>query len=189
MKLCKRAITTIFLFMSLSASAEQWNLVFGLSQPLVTKGGNAEINFLTESFVFEYSHGFALNLSANNSVAMTNIEKSQNLDIYVPYSTGGGVGYRFTKEFNVRLEMKQHQFNVTNSAGEYISYTTRDIGVGAYYFWQPFSNNNLLIVPSIRYWPTVYTTLKNDEYTFANGDVHKAHSFGLFANISIGLSF
>lgn len=186
---CKHAITALLLIVSVSASAEPWNLVFGLSQPLVLKGGNVEINYLTEKFVFEYSHGFALDLSANNGVGMTNIEKTQNLDIYVPYSTGGGVGFRFTKEFNIRLEIKQHQFNVAHPSGENINYTTQDIGVGTYYFWLPYNNKSLLIVPSIRYWPTVYTTLKNDEYTFANGDVHKAHSFGLFGNVSIGWRF
>jgi len=189
MRFCRLAITALLLNVSGPAFADQWNLVFGLSQPLVLKGGNVEINYLTEKFVFEYSHGFALNLSASNGVAMSNTEKSQNLDIYVPYSTGGGVGYRFTKEFNVRLEIKQHQFNVTHPSGENINYTNRDIGVGAYYFWLPFNNKNLLIVPSIRYWPTVYSSLNNGEYTFANGDVHKASSFGLFGNVSIGWIF
>ena len=189
MKFHKQAIFTLLLVISSSAHAEQWDLVFGLSQPLVLKGGNIEINYLTDKFVFEYSHGFALNLSASDRVGMTNSEKVQNLDIYVPYSTGGGIGYRFTKEFNVRLEIKQHQFNVAHPSGEQVSYTTRDIGVGAYYFWLPFNSKNFLIVPSVRYWPTVYTTLKNDEYTFANGDVHKAHSFGLFGNVSIGWRF
>lgn len=182
-------VAALILTASGSAYAEQWNLVFGLSQPLVLKGGNVEINYLTEQFVFEYSHGFALNLSASGGAGMSNSEKSQNLDIYAPYSTGGGVGYRFTKEFNVRLEVKQHQFNVTHPSGENINYTTRDIGVGAYYFWLPLNSRNLLIVPSIRYWPTVYTSLNNGEHTFANGDVHKAHSFGLFGNISIGWRF
>jgi len=185
----KKIIVILMFTISGLASAEQWNLVFGLSQPLVLKGGNVEINYLSEKLVFEYSHGFALNLSASGGAGMSSNERSQNLDIYAPYSTGGGVGYRFTKEFNVRLEVKQHQFNVTHPSGENINYTTRDIGVGVYYFWQPFNNRNLLIVPSIRYWPTVYTTLKNDEYTFANGDVHKAHSFGLFPNVSIGWKF
>lgn len=185
----KPAIFALLLVISATASAEQWNLVFGLSQPLVTKGGNVEINYLTEKLVFEYSHGFALNLSAGNGLGITNSERAQNLDIYVPYSTGGGIGYRFTKEFNLRLEIKQHQFNVAHPSGEQFNYTTRDIGVGAYYFWLPFNNINLLIVPSLRYWPTVYTTLKNDEYTFTNGDVHRTHSFGLFGNISIGWRF
>ncbi|MDH4275878.1 MAG: hypothetical protein OEW08_12650 [Gammaproteobacteria bacterium] len=189
MKSYNHSIAALLLIASTSASAEQWNLVFGLSQPLVTKGGNIEINYLTEKFVFEYSHGFALNLSTNKGIGMTGIEKSQHLDIYVPYSTGGGAGYRFTKEFNVRLEIKQHQFNVAHPSGENINYTTRDIGVGAYYFWLPFNSKYFLIVPSIRYWPTVYSRLKNDEFTFSNGDVHKAHSFGLFGNVSIGWRF
>jgi CRISPR/Cas system-associated protein Csm6 len=62
-------------------------------------------------------------------------------------------------------------------------------GLGAYYFYKPFKQMNLVIVPSIRYWPTVKTSLSDDKFTFSNGDEHKAHEFGLFGNVSIGWSF
>ncbi len=173
-----------------TTQAQTWNLVFGLSQVVFLNGGNIEINYLTDKFVFEYSHGFDLDLNASpNELALTATERQQNLDIDVPYSTGGGVGYRFTKSLNVRVEFKQHKFSVTHPGGEHISYTTQDLGLGAYYFYKPFKRMNLVIVPSIRYWPTLNTSLNDDKHTFSNGDEHKAHEFGLFGNVSIGWSF
>jgi hypothetical protein len=170
--------------------AQTWNLVFGLSQVAFLNGGNVEINYLTEKFVFEYSHGFDLDLNASPSDwALTEAERRQHLEIYVPYSTGGGVGYRFTKSFNMRIEYKRHKFNVTHPSGEQASYINQDLGVGAYYFYKPFKQMNLAIVPSIRYWPTVKTSLTDGTFTFSNGDEHKAHEFGLFGNVSIGWSF
>jgi hypothetical protein len=190
MKIFRLVILSCALLLSGNTQAQSWNLVFGLSQLAFLSGGNVEINYLTEKFVFEYSHGFNLDLNASpNEMALTETERQQNLDIEVPYSTGGGVGYRFTKAFNVRIEAKQHKFNVTHPSGEKISYTTQDLGLGAYYFYKPFKRTNLIIVPSIRYWPTINTSLHDDKYTFSNGDEHKAHDFGLFGNVSIGWSF
>lgn len=184
------AITGCALIVTSTTQAQTWNLVFGLSQVAFLNGGNVEINYLTEKFVFEYSHGFNLDLNASpNDMALTETERQQNLQIDVPYSTGGGIGYRFTKSLNVRIEYKYHKFNVNHPSGEQVSYTTQDLGLGAYYFYWPLKDMNLVIVPSIRYWPTVKTSLNDDKYTFSNGDEHKAHDFGLFGNVSIGWSF
>jgi hypothetical protein len=178
-----------FWFMG-SAQAQSWNLVFGLSQPLILNGGNVEVNYLTDHWVFEYSHGFNLDLNASpDEQALSDSERSQGLKIKVPYSTGGGIGYRFTPAFNLRLEFKQHEFQVTHPSGEEVTYTTQDLGLGAYYFYKPFKGLNFVVIPSIRYWPTINTSLSDDRYTFRNGDVHKAHDFGLFANVSMGWSF
>jgi len=171
------------------ADTQSINLIFGLTQPLLLGGGNIEINYLTDNWVFEYSHGFDLDLHESPDLAMTSEERSQGLKIHLPYSTGGGIGYRFTKEFNLRVEFKQHKYEVTHPSNERMSYTTQDLGIGAYYFYEPLRNYSLIIVPSIRYWPTINTSLDNDQYTFSNGDVHKAHEFGLFANVSVGWKF
>ena len=171
-------------------STKHWNLVFGMSQPLILKGGNIEVNYLTEKWVFEYSHGWNLDLNASpDEQALTDTERAQGLDIFVPYSTGAGIGYRFTPEFNLRVEFKQHEFQATNSANQTVKYTTQDLGIGAYYFYQPFKKHNFLVVPSVRYWPTINTSLDNDKAIFDNGDVHNAHDFGLFGNISLGWQF
>jgi len=167
-----------------------WNLVFGMSQPLLLNGGNIEVNYVTDKWVFEYSHGFNLDLNASpDEAALTETERKQGLKIKLPYSTGGGIGYRFTPEFNLRVEVKQHEFHATNSAGQKIKYTTQDVGLGAYYFYKPLKNHNLLVVPSVRYWPTVNTSLNDDKARFDNGDEHDAHDFGLFGNVSVGWQF
>ncbi len=173
-----------------TAQAGSWNLVFGMSQPLVLNGGNVEVNYVTDKWVFEYSHGFNLDLNTSpGEQALSQQERDQGLTVFAPYSTGGGIGYRFTEALNIRLELKQHRFQVENPEGESIDYITRDLGVGAYYFYRPLRQYRLLIVPSVRYWPTVHTTLEGDRYHFANGEVHQAHDFGLFGNISVGWSF
>lgn len=190
MKYIRLAVVGGVLLFTSTTQAQSWNLVFGLSQVIFLNGGNVEINYVTDKFVFEYSHGFNLDLNASpNDMALTDMERQQSLEIYVPYSTGGGVGYRFTKAFNVRIECKQHKFDVTHPSGEKVSYTTQDLGVGAYYFYNPFKRFNFIVVPSIRYWPTINTSLNDDKYTFSNGDVHEAHEFGLFGNVSIGWAF
>lgn len=190
MKLKTLIGTLLGLSLSQAAMAQSWNLVFGMSQPLILNGGNIELNYMTDKWVFEYSHGFNLDLNASpGQKALTDLERSQGLKIKAPYSTGGGVGYRITPALNLRLEFKQHQFDVTHSQGQRISYVSRDLGVGAYYFYKPFDKINFLVVPSIRYWPTINTSLKNDRFTFNNGDAHEAHNFGLFGNVSMGWNF
>jgi len=189
------AVSLLTLVVSLSSAhaetaTKYWNLVFGMSQPLILKGGNIEVNYLTEKWVFEYSHGWSLDLNASpDEKALTDTERTQGLSIFVPYSTGGGIGYRFTPEFNLRVEFKQHKFQATNSTKQTIKYTTQDLGIGAYYFYQPFKQHNFLVVPSIRYWPTINTSLDNDIAVFENGEVHNAHDFGLFGNVSLGWQF
>ena len=106
MKNIRMVVVIGMLLLTNNVQAQSWNLVFGLSQFVFLNGGNIEINYLTEKFVFEYSHGsnFSLN-SSPNEMALTNMERQQNLDIYVPYSTGGGVGYRFAPAFNMRVSL------------------------------------------------------------------------------------
>lgn len=170
------------------AAPTEWLLLAGLSQPILLRGGNVEVNYLTRNFVFEYSHGFALNLSPNRDFTMTDAERAQKLDIFLPYSTGGGIGYRFTPEFNVRGEVKVHRYEVTRGA-EGINYTVLSVGVGAYYYWYPFGNQHFVVTPSVRFWPNVASTLGGNAHTFADGQVHKAHDFSLFVNISLGYRF
>lgn len=191
MKRDRAALLIACLLGSVNVNAsDQWALLFGLSQPLLLQGGNIEVDYMTEKWVFEYSHGFNLDLNAGpEALTLTDVERDQGLKIAVPYSTGGGIGYRFTPEFNLRLEYKEHEYEVTHPGGEKINYFVQDLGVGAYYFYKPIDGSKLLIVPSLRYWPQLASSLDAEGYTFNNGDVHKAHTFGLFTNVSVGLSF
>ncbi len=168
-------------------SENRWQLVAGLTQPILMHGGNIEVNYLTKNWVFEYSHGFLLNLDVYPGATKTADERGQGLSINLPYSTGGGIGYRITEGFNIRAEFKVHRYDVTRGA-ESFAYTTYSIGAGVYYFWLPLGDH-LLIVPSLRFWPNVASTLGGNKFTFADGQTHQAHDFGLFANVSIGWRF
>ena len=66
-----KIVLTIFITFALAASVASQNnmqnkhdfaLLFGLNQPLLLNGFNAEINYFTPKFVFDYSHGVSLEL-------------------------------------------------------------------------------------------------------------------------------
>lgn len=79
------------------------------------------------------------------------------------------------------------------------------MGVGAYYRYYPFAGRagaarGVVIVPSIRYWPNVSSSLPNNELRYANArtgrqEVHQAAeqgvpgTTGVIANVSIGYTF
>jgi hypothetical protein len=183
------------------------NVVFGLTQPLLVKGFNIEGNYIKNRIIFDYSHGVSLDFTGS---ALPENLKSQNLSVHEPWTTGFGVGYRLTDWINVRIEPKWHKFEfyydnlpqITNN--KITSFITSTLGVGVYGSWQPFKKKQnilkgFLIAPSIRYWPTIYSSLKNDAFTYTNTITQKVETiknldpgFGftpLIFNISIGYSF
>jgi hypothetical protein len=85
------------------------SILAGLIQPMVLKGGNVEVTYFTKRMSFDYSHGFLLNMSGGTMVGDA---KSQQLAYHLPYSTGFGIGYRFTSFFDVRVEPKIHSWEV-----------------------------------------------------------------------------
>lgn len=205
-------ILTILLFLSLTNSFSQQkefdhnklSVVFGLNQPIFTKGFNFEVNYWTKKYVIDYSHGFGLEFTDN---LVSDEAKEQHLSFKVKHSVGIGFGYRFTKNFNLRLEPKIHTWEMyyddsfLKSEGKIKSYTTYTLGLGAYYRWTPFEKKDnfmkgITISPSIRWWPNIASSLDNNEYHYYNertqqNEVHEANKIGLnnspfFANISIG---
>jgi len=78
------------------------------------------------------------------------------------------------------------------------------IGIGVYGHYQPFKNKTsflkgIMISPSIRFWPTISSTLGSDGFTYLNkntvkNEVLKTLEVGpgfkpFIYNISIGYSF
>ena len=173
------------------ASGDGITLAAGLSQPLLFRGANASVTIRRGRFVADYSHGVALDLNAAGDAALSETEIAQQLDVDVPWTTGFGVGVRITDRLDVRAEGKAHRFEVTPPGGETLAYTAFSVGPGVYYrvpVWR-----GLEIEPSVRYWPTVASTLSDDDATFSAADGsrqrHEAHSFDVFANVSVGWSF
>jgi hypothetical protein len=172
--------------------ANTWTVVAGLSQPILLHGGNLAGSYFSRNLTFEYSHGMFLHLEGST------VKDKHVHSIYVPVSTGLGIGYRITGYLDIRGEVKLHRFEVQLNATQKIKYTNIDLGAGAYYRIYPFQKKDrwakgILIEPSLRYWQFVRSTLKNKglNYVDDGGEMqtHHPYNFGLFANISIGYTF
>ncbi len=210
----KIGLCLIILLAGLAGKAQSSNsqkpevsLVFGLNQPLVTHGFNFEVNYWTKKFVIDYSHGFGLEFR-NDLVAPET--RHQKLAFNITHSLGIGFGYRLTNRLNLRLEPKWHVWEMyydngfKTAQGKITTYSTITLGVGAYYRWTPFEKQNnilkgLTISPSVRWWPNVATSLKDNEFVYYNRETeqvetHKANNIGasntpFFVNVSVGYTF
>ncbi len=89
------------------------SVVTGIGQ--LTQGGfNIEGNVFYKRLVVDYSHGMALQLP--NSGLEDGADHSQGLSFKIPWTTGFGVGFRFTDWLNLRAEPKWHRFEVYQNA-------------------------------------------------------------------------
>jgi hypothetical protein len=185
--------------------SNKFSLLFGTIQPAVLSGFNMEVNYTTKRLIFDYSHGVSLDPPTVGNY------KTQKVALHLPYSTGFGIGYRFSSFFDVRFEPKLHSWEVYNkddaqNTGTKIKdFKTVTLGVGAYYRYMPFKNSNNKILQgittstSLRYWQNVGSTLRNDEFSYLNKstgkmETLKAPNIGLanspiIFNIGIGYTF
>ncbi len=185
--------------------SNKFSLLFGLIQPTSLGGYNVEVNYATKRVIFDYSHGVSLDPPVVGDF------KTQNIVLHIPTSTGFGVGYRFTQFFDVRFEPKLHTWevynkgDVQNDANLIKAFKTFTLGVGAYYRYMPFKNSSnkflqgITTSTSLRYWQNAGTTLRNDEFSYANKtsnktETLKAPNIGiantpLIFNVAIGYTF
>src|SRR6266700_796118 len=182
-KSCLLAVTVIFTSLTaFNAGAQSWkkeekiNVLFGLSQPLLASGFNIEGNYIYHRLIADYSHGVSLDFKDNK---VTNDLRRQGVAVHMPFTTGFGIGYRLTEWINIRIEPKWHRFEFYYEneqqvkSNQIISYNTFSLGLGLYGAYQPFKKRNnflngVMISPSIRYWPTAHSTLKDNTYTYFN---------------------
>ena len=185
----------------------QFNLLSGIGQ-IVQQGFNLEGNLMYKRLSLDYSHGISLNIP--NDRLEDGADKEQGLDIHIPWTTGFGIGYRFNNWLNLRMEPKWHKFelyyseDVQNKENLITDYTTFTLGLGLYSNLKPFRKKdnflkNIMIAPSIRWWPNVSSSLNNDEISYLNRntdqqETHEARNIGIsntafFVNVSIGYSF
>lgn len=139
---------------------------------------------------FEYSHGQFLTLNDAGGLGMTTTERGQGLHLYVPYTTGFGVGVTLMDELWVGVEFKTHRYEVNAPGGPIARYQTYSVGPVLGY--KLFVYRGLHVNAYVRYWPNVATSLDDDKIALlgAHGAVtHDAHSFDFFANASIGYAF
>ena len=185
--------------------SNKFSILAGLLQPTALKGGNIEFNYFTKRLAFDYSHGFSLNPPVVGDF------KTQNVVLHLPFSTGFGIGYRFNSFFDVRFEPKLHSWEVYHKddaqtdANKIKDFKTFTLGIGAYYRYFPFKNSSnkflqgITTSTSLRYWQNVGTTLRSDEFTYANKvskktETLKAPNIGIanspiILNIAIGYTF
>jgi len=182
-------------------------ILFGLSQPIFLSGFNIEGNYFTKKMSFDYSHGISLEYQGS---MITGAAKEQHLVAHLPYSTGFGIGYRFTSWLNLRVEPKWHRFEIYYEGEEQtlvnriVAYNTFTLGLGLYGKWHPFKRQDnflkgIMVAPSVRWWPNVASTLSSDGYMYYNKitdqtEVHKTLNVGAnntpwLVNISIGYRF
>ena len=136
-------------------------VLFGLTQPLFASGFNVELNYIHKRLIFDYSHGASLDFSGD---LLTDELQAQGLRVHMPYTTGFGVGYRFTKWLNLRVEPKWHRFEYyydssSENENPLAANNTFSLGLGLYGFFQPFSRSEsalkgITVAPSVRFWPT-----------------------------------
>ena len=185
--------------------SNRFSILAGMVQPTVLNGGNIEINYFTNRLSFDYSHGFSLDPPVVGDY------KDQNLVLHLPYSTGFGIGYRFTSFLDLRFEPKLHSWEVYNKGesqrdeNKIANFKTFTLGLGLYYRYFPFKNNKskflqgITTSTSIRWWQNVGTTLSKDEFTYLNkstgkNETVKAPNIGIsnspvVFNIAIGYTF
>jgi hypothetical protein len=162
---------------------------FGLLQ-LALGGFNVATELRYRRFWFEYSHGVALNLNDLGGFSLTGTERAQDLHVYMPYTTGFGVGFTILDELWLGVEFKTHRYDVNAPGGAVSSYQTYSIGPVLGY--KAFIYKGLFADAYLRYWPNVASSLTNNEIALRGTDgtvEHSAHDFGVFANVSIGYAF
>lgn len=151
-------------------------VVFGLTQPIFVSGFNIEGVYIHKRLIFDYSHGASLKF---RGPAITEALSEQQLEVHAPFTTGFGVGYRFTQWLNLRMEPKWHRFDyyyegeARTAANRIASNNTFSLGLGLYGFFQPFSQQTnalkgITIAPSVRFWPTVLSDVDAGGISYQN---------------------
>lgn len=183
----------------------------GLLQPLVLGGANVEVDVRWNHLVVAYSHGWNLALSD----ALGDEMEAQHVNLHVPFTTGLGIGAslslaRLRSFVDARFEVKAHRFEAAYASmdgrqhTQIADYTTLTIGAGAYWTFVPFRGRTdalrgLDLSASVRYWPTIATSLDDDAVMYRNAttsrdEIHHAANIGianspLIVNLSVGYLF
>jgi hypothetical protein len=171
------------------AKRVQLGVNFGLMQ-IALGGFNVAGEVRYRRLWLEYSHGMDLTLNDLGGFGLSQAERTQNVHVFVPYTTGFGAGVTLVDELWLGVEFKTHHYEVNAPSGPVASYQTYSIGpVLGYkaFIWKGLYANGYA-----RYWPNVASTLSNDKIALegSGGTVsHSAHDFGFFANVSLGYAF
>jgi hypothetical protein len=171
-------------------SVRHFAIMAGLSQPVLFRGGNIELEYRTRNFVLGWSHGAGLQIDRFEP-GLSAADKAEQAKIRMPWTTGPHAGYRITGQLTVAVDFKAHRVNANLPGGSVTRYTVYTVGPALNYD-QPLGRK-WFIQPTLRWWPTVGTTLSDGKASLlrANGSAyaHTAISLGIVPNIKIGRSF
>lgn len=165
------------------------SVMLGLGQWIVFGGGNVAAQLKRGRFVFEYSHGQALDFS-RISFSQTAAENDAGVEVTAPWTTGGGFGYQITPKLHVLLEFKAHHYQVRDVAGGKTEYTTFTAGPGIFYDF--YLTKNLFLQPNLRWWPTIASTYDREASLMAEDGgtyKHERHDLPPFVNMNLGWTF
>lgn len=185
--------------------SNRFSVLFGLIQPVALSGGNVEVNYFTRRLSFDYSHGVSLDIPAVGDF------KDNQLALHLPYSTGFGVGYRFSSFFDVRFEPKLHSWEVYAEGRDQVAgnrlaaFKTVTLGLGAYYRYMPFKNSDSKLLQGltastvIRYWQNVGSTQSSGEFGYVSEKTGKKEllqvpnigitNTPIIVNVAVGYTF
>lgn len=153
-------------------------------------GGNVAVQGRIGRLALEYSHGQGVHVS-EWSFLQNSSETAVGADVYMPWTTGFGVGLLVTDNLRILLEAKANHYNVRGGdRNTELDYTAFTVGPGVFYEIQIW--RGLFVQPSVRWWPTVASTFK-DGSTLRSADGTtvpiQRHESGVFPNINLGWEF
>jgi hypothetical protein len=185
--------------------SNRFSILAGMIQPTALGGGNFEVNYFTKKMAFDYSHGFSLEPPVVGDF------KDQKVVLYLPFTTGFGVGYRFNSFLDLRFEPKLHRWQIFQKGEKQIKenkiadFKTFSLGLGLYYRYFPFRNSEnkflqgITTSSSVRYWQNVGSDLSGDKFSYANKISGKTETLDapnigiantpIVINVAIGYTF
>jgi len=150
--------------------SKKFTLGTDLVQPFLLGGFNINVTYMTNRWVFDHSHGMSLEI---RDFLQTDEQKSLNAKIELSWTTGPGIGYRFTDNLDARLDFKAHKTKADLLNGEQkLNYTQFTIGPGIFYRIYLGEKTGFGLEGSARYWFDLGNNLDNldgDDFNFVDG--------------------
>lgn len=169
MKTLVSVLVTVMIAIGVSAQSRQkpkelryshkFTLGTDLIQPFLLGGINLNATYTTNRFIFDWSHG--QNLTIGESI-QSDEQKELNLELEIPWTTGPGVGYRFTNTLDARFDFKAHgvEANLLNGQ-QTLDYTAYTAGPGVFYRLYLGKKTGFGLEFSARYWFELGNNLDN----------------------------
>lgn len=165
--------------------SHKFTLGTDLAQPFVLGGFNINATYTTNRLIFDYSHGIGLEIP---DFIKTTEQEDLNAQIKIPWTTGPGIGYRWTDNLDTRIDFKAHRTEIDLLDGQVeLNYTQFKAGPGIYYRFYLGKNTGFGLEASARYWFDLGNTQDNldgDNFNFVD-DQGNNQSFD--TNISAGI--